>query len=82
MKFADFSEFKNDFEKFISLVKKGDDLILTKSGKPIISLAGINKDDIEDYLIAKHYKLEKKAKKIESASKSYTHKEVKKYLGL
>ena len=82
MKFTELFNFKDDFDKFISLAKKGEDVIVTKDGKPILSLAGISKDEAEDYLLAKHYKLEKKAKELESGTKVYTHKEVKKHLGL
>lgn len=82
MKFTELFDFEDDFEKFISLAKKGEDVIVTKNGKPILSLAGISKDEAEDYLLAKHYKLEKKARDLESMNKVYTHKEVKKRLGL
>ena len=82
MKFTDLFKFRDDFDKFINLAKKGEDVIVTKSGKPILSLAGITKEEAEDYILAKHYKLEKKARNIESDVKVYTHKEVKKRLGL
>ena len=82
MKFTDLFKFKDDFDKFISLAKKGEDVIVTKSGKPILSLAGITKEEVEDYILAKHLKLENKAKGIESNSKVYSYKEVKKRLGL
>lgn len=82
VKFAEFFKFKDDFDKFINLAKKGEDIIVTKSGKPILSLASISKEEAEDYILAKHYKLEKKAKSIESGAKVYAHKEVKKRLGL
>ncbi len=82
MKFTDFFKFRDDFDRFINLAKKGEDVIVTKSGKPILSLAGISKEEAEDYILAKHYKLERKAKSVESGTKVYTHKEVKKRLGL
>ena len=81
MKFTDLCKFRDDFDKFIKLAKGGEDVIVTKSGKPILSLAGITKEEAEDYILAKHYKLEKKARSIESGTKVYTHKEVKKRLG-
>ena len=81
MKFTDFSKFKNEFDKFISLAKKGENVIITKSGKPILSVAGISKDEVEDYILAEHYQLDKKARNIGS-NKAIRHKEVKKYLGL
>lgn len=83
MKFTEFSDFKDDFEKYIGLAKDGEDIIITKKGKPILSLAGISKDEIEDFILAKHLKLEKKARSAELANqKFYSHKEVKKRLGL
>ena len=81
MKFTDFSKFKDDIDKFLNLAKKGEDVIITKSGKPILSMAGISKEDAEDYILAKHYKLDKKAKSIQD-SKVLNHKQVKKHLGL
>lgn len=80
MKFTDFSEFKDKVDKFINLAKKGEDIIVTKSGKPILSIAGITKDDIEDFVIAKHYNLDKKSKNITQNS-FISHKKVKKHLG-
>ena len=82
MKFTDFGKFKNELDKFANLAKKGEDLIITKSGKPFLSIAGINKDELEDYILAKHYKLDKKARAINSHSKALSHKEVKKHLGI
>ena len=41
MKFTDFSKFKDDFDKFMNLAKKGEDVIVTQKGKPVLSLAGI-----------------------------------------
>ncbi len=81
MKFTNFSEFKDDIDKFLSLAKKGEDVIITKAGKPILSMAGINKEDAEDYILAKHYKLDKKAKNVQDG-KVLSHKQVKKRLGL
>ena len=81
MRFTDFTKFKNDIDKFLQLAKKGEDVIITKAGKPILSMAGITKDEAEDYILAKHYKLDKKAKNIGN-NKVLSHKQVKKYLGL
>ena len=82
MKFTDYSKFKDDFKKFIDLAKKGEDVIVTQKGKPILSLAGISKEEAEDFILAKHYKLEKKSRDVEdNNTKIYSHKEVKKRLG-
>ena len=81
MKFTDFSKFKDDIDKFLNLAKKGENVIITKAGKPILSMAGISKEDAEDYILAKHYKLDKKAKNIQD-SKVINHKQVKKHLGI
>ena len=83
MKFTDYSKFKDDFNKYIGLAKKGEDVIVTQKGKPILSLAGISKEEAEDFILAKHYKLEKKSRKLETNTpKIYSTKEVKKRLGL
>lgn len=81
MKFTDSSDFKDNIDKFLKLAKKGENIIITKAGKPILAMAGISKDEAEDYILAKHYKLDKKAKNIEN-SKTFNHKQVKKHLGL
>ena len=81
MKFTDFSKFKNEIDKFLDLAKKGEDVIITKAGKPVLSMAGISKDKAEDYILAKHYKLDKKAKGVQDV-KVLSHKQVKKYLGI
>ena len=81
MKFTDFSEFKNKFNKFISLAKKGENIIIMQSGKPILSMSGITKDEIEDFLLAKYYLLDKKGRSLGASTKFYSHKEVKKRLG-
>ena len=81
MRFTDFLKFNDDIDKFLNLAKKGEDVIITKAGKPILSMAGISKEDAEDYILAKHYKLDKKAKSVQD-SKALSHKQVKKYLGI
>ena len=81
MKFTDFSKFKGDIDRFLNLAKSGEDVIITKAGKPILSMAGISKEEAEDYILAKHYKLDKKAKSIQD-SKVLNHKQVKKHLGI
>ena len=83
MKFTDFSKFKDDFDKFMNLAKKGEDVIVTQKGKPVLSLAGITKEEAEDFILAKYYKLEKKSRGIETGNtKVYSSKEVKKRLGI
>ena len=81
MKFTDFLKFKNEIDKFLKLAKQGEDVIVTKAGKPILSMAGISKDEAEDYILAKHFKLDKKAKDITN-SKVLNQRQIKKHLGL
>lgn len=82
MKFTDFKEFKNKLNKFVDIAIKGEHIIITKLGKPIISLSGISNDEIEDFILAKHFKLDKKAKSITTSSKTLTKKEIQKRLGI
>ena len=79
MKFTDFKDFKNDFKRFIEIASKGENIIVTKSGKPFLSLSSIDKEDVEDFLITKHYKLDKKVRNL--SQKLISHREVKKHLG-
>ena len=78
IKLTEWSDFKDDLDKYVDLVNKGEHVFITKKNKPFLSLSSANMEDLEDYLLAKHYGLDKKSRK----SKYYTHEQVKKHLGL
>jgi prevent-host-death family protein len=51
MKFANVKELQKDASGIISLVEKGEDVIITKRGKPAAVIYPLSEDEIEDYMI-------------------------------
>lgn len=50
MKFANIKELQRDTSGIITLVEKGEDVIITKRGKPAAVIYPLTEDEIEDYL--------------------------------
>ena len=51
MKFANIRELQKDASGIITLVEKGQDVIITKRGKPAAVIYPLTEDMIEDYMI-------------------------------
>ncbi len=51
MKFANIRELQKDASGIINLVEKGQDVVITKRGKPAAVIYPLNEDLIEDYMI-------------------------------
>jgi prevent-host-death family protein len=51
MKFANVKELQKDASGIIRLVEKGEDVIITKRGKPAAVIYPLTEDMIEDYMI-------------------------------
>jgi prevent-host-death family protein len=51
MKFANVKELQKCASGIISLVEKGEDVIITKRGKPAAVIYPLSEDEIEDYMI-------------------------------
>ncbi len=51
MKFANIKELQMDASGIISRVEKGEDVIITKRGKPTAVIYPLTEDVIEDYMI-------------------------------
>jgi prevent-host-death family protein len=51
MKFANVKELQRDASGIINLVEKGEDVIITKRGKPAAVIYPLSEDEIEDYMI-------------------------------
>lgn len=51
MRFANIRELQKDASGIINLVEKGQDVVITKRGKPAAVIYPLNEDLIEDYLI-------------------------------
>ena len=60
MKFANVKELQRDASGIISLVEKGEDVIITKHGKPAAVIYPLNEDEIEDYMIQHSPSIRKK----------------------
>jgi len=51
MKFANIKELQKDASGIIALVEKGQDVVITKRGKPAAVIYPLTEDMIEDYMI-------------------------------
>jgi len=51
MKFANIRELQKDASGIINLVEKGQDVVITKRGKPAAVIYPLTEDMIEDYMI-------------------------------
>lgn len=51
MKYANIRELQKDASGIISRVEKGEDVIITKRGKPAAVIYPLTEDTIEDYMI-------------------------------
>jgi prevent-host-death family protein len=60
MKFANVKELQKDASGIISLVEKGEDIIITKRGKPAAVIYPLTEDMIEDYMIQHSPSIRKK----------------------
>ncbi|MCH7731766.1 MAG: type II toxin-antitoxin system Phd/YefM family antitoxin [Candidatus Marinimicrobia bacterium] len=58
MKFITIRQFSRSLSKYISLSSNGDDIVITKNGHPVALLSEFAEDDIEDFILAKHFDLE------------------------
>lgn len=60
MKFANVKELQKDASGIIRLVEKGEDVIITKRGKPAAVIYPLTEDMIEDYMIQHSPSIRKK----------------------
>lgn len=58
MKFITVRQFSRSPSKYISLSSNGNDIVITKNGHPVALLSEFTEDDIEDFILAKHFDLE------------------------
>ncbi len=62
MKFTNVKELQKNASGIISLVEKGEDVIITKRGKPAAVIYPLSEDEIEDYMIQHSPNIRKKIK--------------------
>jgi prevent-host-death family protein len=51
MKFASTAELKNKTNKLIRAVEKGQTVVVTRRGKPVVALRTCSEEDIEDLVL-------------------------------
>lgn len=51
MKFANIRELQRDASGIISLAEKGEDVIITKRGRPAAVIYPLTEDEVEDYML-------------------------------
>lgn len=51
MRFANIRKLQRDASSLVSLVEKGEDVIITKHGKPAAVIYPLSEDMMEDYMI-------------------------------
>jgi prevent-host-death family protein len=75
MQFVNIRELSRSPSKYIKAANKDDDIIITRNGHPYAMLLKINDNDLEDFILAKHFDLENEFKiaKIERQSGDTTN---------
>jgi len=59
MQFINIRELSRSPSKYMKLAnEKDDDIVITRNGHPYALLLKINDDDLEDFILAKHFSLE------------------------
>jgi prevent-host-death family protein len=60
MKFANIRDLQKDASGLVSLVEKGEDVIITKRGKPVAVMYPLTEETMEDYMISHSPSIKKK----------------------
>ena len=59
MQFVNMRELSRSPSKYVTFANEQDDVIITKNGRPYAILSKIDSEELEDYILAKHFNLEK-----------------------
>lgn len=63
MKFVNIRELSKSPSKYIRSANEEGDIIITRNGKPYAVISKIDGSELEDYILAKHFGLEKEFKR-------------------
>ena len=58
MEFVNIKELTRSPSKYIQLANENDDIVITQDGHPYALLVKINEEELDDYILAKHFDLE------------------------
>ena len=68
MQFVNIRELSRSPSKYVKLANEKDDVIITRNGHPYAMMVKFQEDDLEDFILAKHMKLNSE---FESAKSEY-----------
>ena len=63
MKFINIRELSKSPSKYIKSANEEGDVIVTRNGQPYAVISKIDGDEVEDFVLAKHFDLEKQFKR-------------------
>ena len=58
MKFINIRELSRSPSKYVKLANEKNDIIITRNGHPYALLSKITDEELDDYILAKHYDLD------------------------
>ena len=58
MKFINVRELSRSPSKYVKLANEKNDIIITRNGHPYALLSKITDEELDDYILAKHYDLD------------------------
>ena len=62
MRFVNIRELSKSPSKYLKSANEKGDIIITRNGKPFAVISKIDESELEDYVLAKHFDLEKEFK--------------------
>ena len=81
MKFEKITEAHKNFGHLVRIIEEDqEDVILVRNGKPLILMRAMSEDELEDYIVAKHFGVDQLAR--QSELETVPLEEVEKDLGL
>jgi len=69
MQFINIRELSRSPSKYVKIANEIDDVVITRNGHPYAILSKLNDEDLEDFILAKHFNLESELKIAESEYK-------------
>ncbi len=79
MKFAKITDASQNFSQITQHIDAGEDVVLTRKGLPYALITKMSPDDLEDYIVAKHFGVDKLAK--EPLSDMLSQEDMEKKIG-
>jgi antitoxin (DNA-binding transcriptional repressor) of toxin-antitoxin stability system len=70
MKFVNIRELSKSPSRYIKGLGEKGDVIVTRNGRPVAVISGINGDELEDYILARHFDLENQFKRAQQEHES------------